>query len=148
MSIPTVEIAAKQFMISGAGETIKAVSELSDVFAPPYHGPRDIPISVELLSSEYSYVHFPFVNTGKYAIYLDTPDIFDGFIYAGTNQSTGTGTPIATEPTSVGGSGAFAQGFVSTGEIIFNGNDPQPIAIRLKNANNTGKMIRYIVSAL
>ena len=143
----TADIACQQFNISGAGEKIHAVPELSDVFAPPHHGPRDIPISVDLLTdSEYSYVHFPIVRTGRYAIYLDTPGVFEGLVYSGTNQNTGTGTPISTEPTSTGGCQSFAEGFVSSEEIIFTQNDPQPVAIRLLNRGNAGKKIQYIVS--
>ena len=143
----TADIACQQFNISGAGEEIKAVSELSDVFSPPHHGPRDIPISVNLLEdSEYSYVHFPIVRTGRYAIYLDTPGVFEGLVYSGTNQNTGTGTEISIEPTSVGDCHNFAEGFVSSGEIIFTQNDPQPVAIRLSNRRNSGQQIKYIVS--
>ena len=143
----TADIACQQFNISGAGEEIKAVSELSDVFSPPHHGPRDIPISVNLLEdSEYSYVHFPIVRTGRYAIYLDTPGVFGGLIYSGTNQDTGTGVEISTDPTSVGDCQNFAEGFVSSGDIIFTQNDPQPVAIRLSNRRNSGQQIKYIVS--
>lgn len=143
----TANIACQQFKIPGAGEEIQAVSELSNVFSPPHHGPRDIPISVQLLEgSEYSYVHFPIVLTGRYAIYLDTPGVFEAMIYSGTNQDTGTGTEISTGPISVGDCQNFAEGFVSTGEIIFTQNDPQPVAIRLLNKGNAGKKIKYIVS--
>jgi hypothetical protein len=143
----TANIACQQFNIVGAEEKIQAVPELSDVFSPPHHGPRSIPISVQLLeNSEYSYVHFPIVNTGRYAIYLDTPGVFRGLIYGGTNQSTGTGTPIGTEPTSIGDCQSFAEGFVSSGEIIFNGDDPQPVAIQLSNKGKGGQTIKYIVS--
>lgn len=142
----TADIACQQFNIVGAGETIKAVPKLSDVFSPQHHGPRNIPISVQLLEGEYSYVHFPIVRTGLYAIYLDTPDVFDALIYGGTNQNTGTGTEIPTGKTSIGGCKSFAEGWVSTGDIIFNQNDPQPIAIRLRNKGNAGKKIKYIVS--
>jgi len=143
----TANIACQQFNISGAGEEIHAVSKLSDVFSPPHHGPIAIPISVQLLEEcEYSYVHFPIVRTGRYAIYLDTPGVFDTFIYSGSNQNTGTGTEISTGKTSLGDCKSFAAGFVSNGEIIFTQNDPQPVAIRLKNQGNAGKTIRYIVS--
>jgi len=143
----TANIACQQFNIPGAGEEIKAVHELSDVFSPPHHGPRNIPISVQLLEDcEYSYVHFPIVRTGRYAIYLETPDIFEAMIYSGTNQNTGTGTEISTSQISTGDCKSFAEGFVSTGEIIFTQDDPQPIAIRLKNKEHEGKTIRYIVS--
>ncbi|NER37598.1 MAG: hypothetical protein F6J93_27150 [Oscillatoria sp. SIO1A7] len=143
----TVDIAWQQFNIAGAEEKIQAVPKLSDVFSPPHHGPRNIPISVQLLENldnqpEYSYVHFPIVRTGKYAIYLDTPGVFHGFIYGGTNQNTGTGTEIPITKTS---KGSFQEGFVSQNDIIFNQNDPQPIAIRLKNTQ-PGKTIKYIVS--
>ena len=46
----TSNIACQQFSIPGAGEEIHAVAELSEVFAPPHHGPRNIPITVELLT--------------------------------------------------------------------------------------------------
>ncbi|NET00839.1 MAG: hypothetical protein F6K61_09750 [Sphaerospermopsis sp. SIO1G1] len=93
-------------------------------------------------------MHFPIVRTGQYAIYLDTPGVFDGLIYGGTNQNTGTGTEIPTGQISVGDCRSFAEGFVSTGEIIFTSDDPQPIAIRLRNQRNAGKKIQYIVSLL
>lgn len=144
----TVNIAWQQFNIPGAEEKIIAVPELSDVFSPPHHGPRNIPISVQLLEGDgYSYVHFPIVRTGRYTIYLDTPGVFDGFIYSGTNQDTGTGTEIQTEPISIDSTG-FAEGFVSNDQIIFTQNDPQPVAIRLKNRDRGGKYIKYIVSLL
>ncbi|MEM8639856.1 MAG: hypothetical protein AAGG51_13725 [Cyanobacteria bacterium P01_G01_bin.54] len=147
----TANIACYQFNVKaqfkGAVETILAVPELSEVFSPPHHGPRDIPIRVQLLEgSDSSYVHFPIVRTGRYAVYLDTPDVFEGMFYSGTNQNTGTGTEIPTEPTSTGDCRDFAQGFMSSGEIIFNQNDPQPIAIRLSNRGRAGTIIHYIVS--
>jgi len=147
----TANIACQQFNISGAGEEIQAISKLSDVFSPRHHGPRNIPISVKLPEDhnlKYSYVHFPIVRTGQYAVYLDTPGVFDTMIYGGSNQNTGTGTEISTDRVSVGDCKSFAEGFVSTGEIIFNQNDPQPIAIRLLNEGNRGKTIKYIVSLL
>lgn len=112
----------------------------------PHHGPRNIPITVELVG-EYNYVHFPIVRTGRYAIYLDTPDVFDGLIYSGTNQNTKTGTEISTEPIieELKDCKQFAQGVVSE-RIIFTQNDPQPVAIRLKG--KAGYTIRYIVSLL
>lgn len=144
----TVDIACQQFNIVGAGDTIQAVPKLSDVFSPPYHGPRNVPISVDLLlksQSEYSYVHFPIVRTGKYAIYLDTAGVFEAFIYSGTNQNTGTGVLIPTSPTSTTACTEFVEGHVSTQDIIFTQNDPQPVAIKLKNAQHS-KTIKYIVS--
>ncbi|MEM7243324.1 MAG: hypothetical protein AAF429_14160 [Pseudomonadota bacterium] len=138
----TVSIAQQQFHISGAGETIQAVPNLEDVFAPPHHGPRNVPITVELVGDGTCYTHFPIVNTGRYAIYLDSDGAFDGFIYGGQNQSTGTGTPIGSSPTD---SGDFAAGFVSDGEIIFANDDPSPIAIKLTGA--AGTKLRYIVTA-
>ena len=143
----TANIACQQFNISGAGEEIQAVSKLSDVFSPPHHGPRDIPVSVQLLEEgQYSFVHFPIVRTGRYAIFLDTPGVFDALFYNGSNQNTGTGTEISTGKIAVGDCESFAEGFSSTGEIIFNQNDPQPVAIRLKNQGNAGNTIRFIVS--
>lgn len=144
----TAQIACQQFNIEGAGETITAVSDLPDVFAPPHHGPRNVPISVQLSEEGYSYTHFPIVRTGQYAIYLDTPGVFDGLIYGGTNQNTGTGTPIVTAPTDLGDCPNFAAGFRSADPIIFNNDDPQPIAIRFNNAEAPGKTIRYIVSLM
>ena len=67
-------------------------------------------------------------------------------IYGGSNQDTGTGTKISTGQVGVGDCPSFKEGFVSTGEIIFNQNDPQPIAIRLLNKGNRGEKIKYIVS--
>lgn len=143
----TANIACQQFNISGAEEKILAVPELSDVFSPPHHGPRNIPIVVQLLEkTEYSFVHFPIVRTGRYAIYLDTPGVFKGFVYGGTNQDTGTGTEISTEITDTGGCQSFAEAFVSSEPIIFNNDDPQPIAIRLLNKGKEDKFIKYIVS--
>ena len=149
----TANIAYQQFNIPGAGEKIHAASKLSDVFSPPHHGPRDIPISVKLLEEgECSYVHFPIVRTGRYAIYLDTPGVFEAMIYSGTNQNTGTGTEIPTGQTSTGhcksveDCKSFAEAYVSTCEIIFTQNDPQPVAVRLSNKGNAGKKIQYIVS--
>lgn len=143
----TSNIACQQFNISGAGETIHAVPELGEVFAPPHHGPRNVPITVELLSdSDYSFTHFPIVRTGRYAIFLDTPGVFDGMVYIGQNQNTGTGTPIGTGETSTGDCEPFAEAFVSFSEVIFNHTSPQPVALRFNNAGNGGKTIRYIVS--
>lgn len=129
------------------GRKFKQFQNLAMYFPPPHHGPRNIPISVNLLEdSEYSYVHFPIVRTGRYAIYLDTPGVFEALIYSGSNQNTGTGTEIPTDRVSVGDCQSFAEGFVSVGEIIFTQNDPQPVAIRLRNKEHRGKTIRYIVS--
>jgi len=145
----TANIACQQFDIVGAGQEIQAVSKLENVFSPPHHGPLEIPISVTLLEQgEYSYVHFPIVRTGRYAIYLDTPDVFNALIYSGRNQNTGTGTEIQAGKTSVGDCKSFAEGFVSVGEIIFTQNSPQPIAIQLLNKGHAGKKIKYIVSLL
>ena len=143
----TANIACQQFNIPGAGEEIHAAAELSEVFSPPHHGPRNIPITVELLKgSDYSYTHFPIVRSGRYAIYLETPDVFEGMVYSGQNQNTGTGTEIATDRTSTGRCKDFAEGFVSVGEIIFTQNDPQPVALRFSNKKHGGEKIRYIVS--
>lgn len=143
----TANIACQQFCIVGAEEEIHAAQKLEDVFNPFHHGPLNIPISVTLLEEgEYSYVHFPIVRTDRYAIYLDTPDVFQAMIYSGCNQNTGTGTEIQTGKTSVEGCESFAEGFVSVGEIIFTQNDPQPVAIQLLNRGHAGKKIKYIVS--
>ncbi|MEM9597782.1 MAG: hypothetical protein AAGD06_26180, partial [Acidobacteriota bacterium] len=95
---------------------------------------------------KYSYTHFPIVRTGRYAIYLDTAGAFDGMVYSGTNQNTGTGTEIPTRRTNTGNCKRFKDGFISDGEIIFTQNDPQPVALRFSNKKHGGKKIRYIVS--
>ncbi|MEM8962248.1 MAG: hypothetical protein AAGD38_12265 [Acidobacteriota bacterium] len=141
----TAHIACQQFNIQGAGEEIYAVSALSDVFAPPHHGPRNVPITVKPSDSEYSYTHFPIVRTGRYAIYLETPGIFRGMVYGGQNQNTRTGTEIETERTDPGDC-QFHEAYVSVGPIIFNQNDPQPVALRFSNKGQGDKPIRYIVS--
>ena len=143
----TAIVACQQFNIRGAGEEIHAVGSLSEVFAPPFHGPRNVPITVRLLKdSKYSYTHFPIVRTGCYAIYLEEAGIFAGMIYSGQNQNTGTGTEIPVEDTDTGGCENFAEGFVSAGEVIFTQNDPQPVALKFANKRLGGKPIRYIVS--
>ncbi|MEM1204405.1 MAG: hypothetical protein AAGN66_14325 [Acidobacteriota bacterium] len=145
----TADIACQQFMIEGAGETIQAVPELDEVFSPPHHGPRNVPITVKLLKAskhKYSYTHFPIVRTGRYAIYLDTAGAFDGMVYSGTNQNTGTGTPIPTRRTNTGGCKCFEDAAISKDKIIFTQNDPQPVALRFSNKKHGGKKIRYIVS--
>ena len=143
----TAEIACKQAGIPGAGEEIQAVADLSEVFAPPHHGPRNVPIAVKLLEGpDYSYTHFPIVRTGRYAIYLKEAGVFVGMVYSGQNQNTGTGTEIPTERTGTAECPHFAEGFVSVGEIIFTQNDPQPVALRFSNERYGGQKIHYIVS--
>jgi len=97
---------------------------------------------VELVGDGTCYTHFPIVDTAKYAIYLDTAGVFGGFIYGGQNQSTGTGTPIASEATAAGD---FSAAFQSVESVVFASDDPSPIAIKLNGA--AGTTVRYIVSA-
>lgn len=41
-----VKLAADQFSVSNAEQEIIPVSEISEVFSPPHHGPRNVPINV------------------------------------------------------------------------------------------------------
>jgi len=155
----TAEIACQQFVIDGAEETIFSAKKFGDVFSPPYHGPRNIPIVVNLEAGD-NYVHFPIVRTGYYAIYFDTvfkpnsdtdadPDSVTLY-YGGVNQNIDpskediTGTSISIKEAHLGGCQAFKSGCVSTGEVVFVNDDPQPIAVRLNVSKNM--TVKYIVS--
>jgi len=162
-----IKVVYKQFNIEGAEEKLGVAHTLEDVFSPPHHGPRNVPIEITLppigtpigdgkTVGEYSYMHFPIVETGEYAIYLDREDVFEPdtdihniMIYAGTNQTTGTGTEIKTipAPTLAESSSSIKLGFVSAEKIIFSSDDPQPIAIRFPNQDKE-VTVKYIVSRI
>ena len=156
----TFEVVSQQFKIEGAVETIEVADKREDVFSPQYHGPRNIPISITLPATNKTYgddsektpvffVHFPIVQTARYAVYLDTntEHVSCEMGYGGVNQKSRTGTPIptTTNPSPLLGS-ELKQSVVSNQEIIFNNDDPQPIVIFLSNKTGKKIKVKYIVS--
>ena len=42
-----IKLASDQYQVENATETIRPAADLPDVFAPPHHGPQNIPIAVQ-----------------------------------------------------------------------------------------------------
>lgn len=145
-----IQLASDQFRVPNAEEGIAPTSELSDVFSPPHHGPRNVPIVVDDVDHGDNFTHFPIVNSGFYYLFLphepEAVEVYD-MHYHGPSQREPHYYPIELEKIKkkhLEGSG-FEQGFVSKSPVIFNQGDPQPIAIHFSVKSNDAKPLKYIV---
>lgn len=97
-----IQLAADQFQVPNAAETIVPASELADVFSPPHHGPRNVPIAVHDVDHGDNFTHFPIVNSGTYYLFLPHEakevEVFD-MHYHGPSQQDPAYFPIELEPT-------------------------------------------------
>ena len=146
-----VKLASDQFQVPNATESISSASELSDVFSPPYHGPKNIPIEVADVDHGDNFTHFPIVNSGVYYLFLphekETVEVFD-MHYNGPSQQSPHYFPIELEalPASALTGSPFKQGFKSATNIIFNQGDPLPIAIHFSVKSDEDQFaMKYIV---
>ncbi|WP_075344642.1 hypothetical protein [Tenacibaculum agarivorans] len=146
-----VKLASDQFQVPNAEERISPVSELSDVFAPPHHGPRNVPIEVAKVDHGDNFTHFPIVNSGVYYLFLpheaEDVEVFD-MHYNGPSQHDPHYYPIELEeiPSKALSGSPFKQGFKSKTTIIFNQSDPQPIAIHFSvRSDEDDFVLKYIV---
>ncbi len=146
-----IQLAADQFQVPNATESIVPASEHSDVFSPPHHGPRNVPIAVTNVDHGDNFTHFPIVNSGTYYLFLphekEAVEVFD-MHYNGPSQTSPSYFPIDLEaipPSDLEGT-PFKQGFKSSSTIIFNQGDPQPIAIHFSvKSDDDGFALQYIV---
>ena len=46
-----IQLASDQYHVENATISIESVKEISDVFAPPHHGPQNVPIEATLSSA-------------------------------------------------------------------------------------------------
>ncbi|MEM6829460.1 MAG: hypothetical protein AAF551_03015 [Bacteroidota bacterium] len=133
MSQKIVQLASDQFQVPNATEHISAVPDISNVFSPPHHGPRNVPVEVTNSGDGEKFTHFPIVNSGFYYVFLPDPADTVEVVrmnYHGPSQHSPHFYPIALEPVAEDLSGTpFKQGFKSKDVVIFNQSDPQPIAI-------------------
>ncbi|MEO1258857.1 MAG: hypothetical protein AAFZ15_08660 [Bacteroidota bacterium] len=146
-----IKLASDQFNVKNAADNIVPASELSDVFAPPHHGPRNIPIHVKDVDHGDNFTHFPIINSGTYYLFLPHEakevEVFD-LHYNGPSQQDPSYFPIELSPISqndLKGSG-FKQGFVTKSTVIFNQSDPQPIAVHFSvRSDEDDFVLKYIV---
>ncbi|MEO1516190.1 MAG: hypothetical protein AAFV95_14290 [Bacteroidota bacterium] len=146
-----VKLASDQFSVQNATNPIHSVSELSDVFSPPHHGPRNVPIGVQGVDHGDNFTHFPIVTSGTYFLFLpheyQAVEVFD-MHYHGPSQQGPSYFPIELESLSeedLAGS-PFKQGFKTKSTVIFNQNSPQPIAIHFSVKSDEDEfLLRYIV---
>jgi hypothetical protein len=144
-----VKLASDQFQVENAEETIMPASELSDVFAPPHHGPRSVPIVVQDVDHGDNFTHYPIVNYGYYCLFLPHEihevEVYD-MHYNGPAQKSPNYlhielNSIPTEELD----DKFRQGFVTRDLVVFNQGDPQPIAIHFSVKTDDDFILKYIV---
>ncbi|MEO1418680.1 MAG: hypothetical protein AAFW00_25600 [Bacteroidota bacterium] len=148
-----IAVAAAQYSIPHAEHSIAAVSELSDVFSPPHHGPRNVPIWVENVDHGDNFTHFPIINSDTYYLFLpheaEEAEVFD-MHYHGPSQQEPNYYPIELEaltPEELKDT-PFKQGFKTKSTVIFNQSDPQPIAIHFSVRSEADSFtLKYIVVA-
>ncbi len=141
----TVTDAENQFKATNVIYEVQAVEDLKDVFSPAHHGPRNIPVGTVATDSHESFTHFPIVETGHYALYVASPDA--GSLKAQFLTGGAYSVEISTEE--IKGSdlgGIFVYGIKTHEEILFNGDDPNPVAIKFTGC--AGQAISYIVIKL
>ena len=146
-----VKLAADQFVVPNATQTIVSASELSDVFSPPHHGPKNVPIGINHVDHGDNFCHFPIVNSGTYYLFLPHEamevEVFD-FHYNGPSQQEPSYYPIELEALSADDlvGTPFKQGFKTRSTVIFNQSDPQPIAIHFSvRSDDDNFTLKYIV---
>lgn len=146
-----IELASDQYVVKNAIESIEPASELEDVFAPPHHGPKNVPIGVNNVDHGDNFTHYPIINSGTYYVFLphETKDVevFD-MHYNGPSQQSPSYFPIELSPIdSKELSGTpFKQGFMTKSTVIFNQSDPQPIAIHFSlRSDEDNFVLKYIV---
>jgi hypothetical protein len=146
-----VKLASDQFQVVNAKEHISVAADLPDVFAPPHHGPRNVPIEVAQLDHGDNFTHFPIVNSGTYYLFLPhekrAVEVFD-MHYNGPSQQEPHYHPIELEsiPAKELAGSPFKQGFKSKSDVIFNQGDPQPIAIHFSvKSDEDDFALQYIV---
>ena len=146
-----VNLAADQFLVHNAEQSIISSSELSDVFAPPHHGPQNVPINVNDVDHGDNFTHYPIVNTGVYYLFLPhevrSVEVFD-MHYHGPSQQEPSYFPIELEalPVQELNGSPFKQAFRTSSNVIFNQNSPQPIAIHFSvRSDDDNFILKYIV---
>jgi len=139
-----IQLATDQFQVQNASDCITAVRQLNDVFSPPHHGPRNIPITASnvVLGSE-NFTHFPIVYTSPYYIFVATEGVFvEEMIYG----PPGNFMPIPVRPIPLPKSSPFFMAYESISCINFTINDPEPIAIHFGvESLNSEESVQYIV---
>jgi len=146
-----IKLAADQYSVPNAAETIVPASELPDVFAPPHHGPRNVPIHVADVDHGDNFTHYPIVNSGTYYLFLPHEkhevEVFD-MHYNGPSQQDPNYWPIELKQLhhkELDGT-PFQQAFETTSTVIFNQGDPQPIAIHFSvKTDESDFFLKYIV---
>ncbi len=149
-----IQLAADQYAVRNAEQNIAPTSELADVFSPPHHGPRNVPIHVADVDHGDNFTHFPIINSGTYYLFLpheaQEVEVFD-MHYHGPSQQAPHYYPIelvALSPQELAGTG-FKQGFKTNSTVIFNQNSPQPIAIHFSvRSDHDDFVLKYIVAGV
>jgi len=145
-----IELASDQFQVKNAPESIIPASELSDVFSPPHHGPKNIPIAVNDVDHGDNFTHYPIVNSGTYYLFLPHEvkevEVFD-MHYNGPSQQSPSYMHIELDKLdSKELLPPFKQGFKTESKVIFNQGDPQPIAIHFSvKSDDDDFILSYIV---
>lgn len=148
-----VELAHDQFTVKNATDCIEAVQQLSDVFSPPHHGPRNIPIKATKVLIGNNFTHFPIVTPATYYLFVVEGDkevqIVDMHYNGPSQQLNSEGNrylPIELKKIKKDDlKPPFKQGYYSESEIVFNQGDPQPIAIHFETLTENVKELNYIV---
>lgn len=149
-----VQLASDQFQVNNATENIRSIQKISDVFSPPHHGPRNVPICAKEFQKGKNFTHFPIVTPKTYYLFLkqSAEEIqVEDMHYNGPSQQYNNEEDkylqielTAIEKKDLQGS-PFKQGFYSKSEIVFNQGDPQPIVIHFNNLNEHITEFDYIV---
>lgn len=157
-----VQLAADQYSVNNAADTISSVLQIEDVFAPPFHGPRHIPIHATLDSEDQGdakpddhgkvdlYTHFPIVNSGTYYLFMSEEsadvEVVD-MHYNGPSQQKPHYPHIELVEINYDLSDTpFSKMFQTQSKVIFNQGDPQPIVLHFAvDEGDLKNTIKYIV---
>ena len=148
-----VDLAQDQFKVKNATDCIEAVQQIEDVFSPPHHGPRNIPIKANNVLIGNNFTHFPIVTPAMYYLFVvEGPkevEIVDMHYNGPSQQLNDEGNrylPIELKKIPKSDlKKPFKQGYYSESEIVFNQSDPQPIAIHFETKTDKVKELNYIV---
>jgi|GEM_PF-5203347 len=148
-----LDLASDQFRVKNAAVTIAPTSELDEVFAPPHHGPQNIPIHADPVDHGDNFTHFPIVNSCVSYLFLPHEakevEVFD-MHYNGPSQKDPHYFPIELVQVPLSADSqkksGFKQCWMTKYTVIFNQSDPQPIAIHFSvRTEEDNFALKYIV---
>lgn len=142
-----IELAEYQFKAihnnKNAFEEIQTASNSAKVFAPDFHGPRNVPINASISQDDDSnskFTHFPIVESGVYYLCMDFDKTLGmpKFMY----NKFGVHIPLVQVKSP---QDYFKMIFKTKSEVMFTSDAPQPVAIKFNIKNADSKALKYIV---